>query len=209
MNLRAVLFDFGMVLSTSPVASAHETLLGISALQADIFDRHYWAHRHAYDEGKFTGESYWQQVASDAGINLSDQQIRDLIAADISMWSGINAPMLEWARSVGNAGLRTGILSNIGFELATAMENNFPWVAEFKYTIWSCREAIAKPDPEIFRRAQEKLQVVPQEILFIDDREENIRAAREFGFLGILFKDVDQLKRDLKEQGLTKLLPVL
>ena len=209
MNLRAVLFDFGMVLSTSPVASAHETLLEISALQADIFDRHYWAHRHAYDEGKFTGESYWQQVASDAGINLCDQQIRDLIAADISMWSGINAPMLEWARSVGNAGLRTGILSNIGFELATAMENNFPWVAEFKYTIWSCREAIAKPDPEIFRRAQEKLQVVPQEILFIDDREENIRAAREFGFLGILFKDVDQLKRDLKEQGLTKLLPVL
>ena len=209
MNLRAVLFDFGMVLSTSPVASAHETLLGISALQADIFDRHYWAHRHAYDEGKFTGESYWQQVASDAGINLSDQQIRDLIAADISMWSGINAPMLEWARSVGNAGLRTGILSNIGFELATAMENNFPWVAEFKYTIWSCREAMAKPDPKIFRRAQEKLQVAPQETLFIDDREENIRAAREFGFLVILFKDVDQLKRDLKEQGLTKLLPVL
>ena len=209
MNLRAVLFDFGMVLSTSPVASAHETLLEISALQADVFDRHYWAHRHAYDEGKFTGESYWQQVASDAGINLSDQQIRDLIAADISMWSGINAPMLEWARSVGNAGLRTGILSNIGFELATAMENNFPWVDEFKYTIWSCRLAMAKPDPKIFHCAQQKLDVAAQEILFIDDREENIRAARELGFIGIVFKDVSRLKRDLKDQGLSNLLPAL
>ena len=209
MNLRAVLFDFGMVLSTSPVASAHKSLLKTSALNADVFDRHYWAHRHAYDEGKFTGESYWRQVASDAGIELSDQQIKDLIAADILMWSGINAPMLEWARSVGRAGFKTGILSNIGFELASAMEKNFPWVEEFKYTIWSCREAMAKPDPKIFRRAQEKLQVAPQETLFIDDREENIRAAREFGFLGILFQNVDLLRRDLKEQRFSKLLPEL
>ena len=125
------------------------------------------------------------------------------------MWSGINAPMLEWARSVGRAGFKTGILSNIGFELATAMENNFPWVAEFKYTIWSCRLATAKPDPKIFRSALEKLQVAPREILFIDDREENIRAAREAGFLGSVFKDVPQLRHDLNEQGLSKLLPAL
>ena len=48
MNLRAVLFDYGMVLSTPPVVSAHLRLLGISALSADVFDRHYWAHRHAF-----------------------------------------------------------------------------------------------------------------------------------------------------------------
>jgi len=209
MKFRAVLFDFGMVLSTPPLVSAHRCLLGICGLSAEVFDRHYWAHRHAYDEGKFTGEAYWEKVASDAGIQLSAEQVKELIAADILMWSGINAPMLEWARSVGRAGFRTGILSNIGFELATAMESNFPWVAEFKYTVWSCRLAMAKPDPEIFRCAQERLDVAPQEILFIDDREENIRAAREFGFRGILFKDIDQLRRDLNEQGLSKLLPSL
>jgi putative hydrolase of the HAD superfamily len=209
MDLRAVLYDFGMVLSTSPVASAHQNLLAISALNADAFDRHYWAHRHAYDEGKFTGEGYWQKVASDAGIGFSAEQVKGLIAADISMWSGINAPMLEWARRVGRADFKTGILSNIGFELATAMENNFPWVEEFKYTIWSCREAMAKPDQKIFALAQQKLQVVPREILFIDDREENISAARKFGFLGILFKDVEQLRRDLKKQGLSTILPAL
>ncbi|HSS99284.1 MAG TPA: HAD family phosphatase [Terriglobales bacterium] len=209
MSLRAVLFDFGMVLSTSPVASAHKTLLGISALSTEVFERHYWAHRHAYDEGKFTGEGYWQKVASDAGIGLSAEQIKGLIAADILMWSGINAPMLEWARSVGRAGFKTGILSNIGFELATAMEKNFPWVEEFKYTIWSCRLAMAKPDPKIFHCAQQKLDVAPQEILFIDDREDNIEAARKVGFIGIVFKDVSQLKRDLKEQGFSNILPQL
>jgi len=209
MNLRAVLFDYGMVLSTPPVLSAHRDLIEIFALDTDIFDRCYWASRHAYDAGQYVGETYWQKVASDAGVSLTAQQIHNLIEADILMWSGINAPMLEWARSVGRAGFKTGILSNIGFELATAMENNFPWVAEFKYTIWSCRLATAKPDPKIFRSAQEKLQVAPQEILFIDDREENIRAARKAGFLGIVFKDLSQLRHDLNEQGLSKLLPAL
>lgn len=207
MNLRAVLFDYGMVLSTPQVLSSHQTLVEIFALGPEIFDRCYWASRHAYDAGHYTGETYWQKVASDARISLTAQQIENLIETDILMWSGINAPMLEWARSVGRAGFKTGILSNIGFELATALENKFSWVAEFKYTIWSCRVASAKPDPYIFQCAQEKLQVAPQEILFIDDREENIQAARKAGFLGIVFKDIHQLERDLKTQGLSDVLP--
>lgn len=207
MNLRAVLFDYGMVLSTPQALGSYQTLVGIFALGNEIFDRCYWASRHAYDAGAFDGPGYWQKVASDAGISLTAQQVQALIEADILMWSGINAPMLEWARSVGRAGFKTGILSNIGFELATALENQFAWVAEFKYTIWSCRVASAKPDPHIFRLAQEKLHVAPGEILFIDDREENIRAAREAGFLGIVFKDIAQLERDLKAQGLSDVLP--
>jgi putative hydrolase of the HAD superfamily len=207
MNLRAVLFDYGLVLSTSPVLSAHQTLIEIFALGPEIFDRCYWASRHPYDAGRYVGEAYWQKVAGDAGIRLTAEQIQKLIDADILMWSGINTPMLEWARSVGRAGFKTGILSNIGFELATALENNFPWVAEFKYTIWSCRVGSAKPEPEIFRSVQEKLQVAPQETLFIDDREENIHAARKAGFVGIVFKDVHQLERDLEARGFSEVLP--
>ena len=207
MNLRAVLFDYGMVLSTPQVSRPYQSLVEIFALGHEIFDRCYWASRRAYDAGDFDGKGYWQKVASDAGISLNAQQIQNLIEADILMWSGINAPMLEWARSVGRAGFKTGILSNIGFELATALENNFSWVSEFKYTIWSCRVASAKPDPHIFRCAQDKLQVAPGETLFIDDREENISAAREAGFIGIVFKDIYQLDRDLKAQGLADILP--
>lgn len=207
MNLRAVLFDYGLVLSTPPVPRAHQTLVDLFALSSDVFDRYYWANRYLYDAGRYTGETYWQKVASDAGISLTAEQIHELIKADILLWSGINTPMLEWARSVGRAGFKTGILSNIGFELATALENKFPWVGEFKFSIWSCRVGFAKPEPEIFQCVQEKLQVAAEEILFIDDREENIYAARKARFLGIVFKDIDQLEHELKAQGLAKFLP--
>ncbi len=209
MTLRAVLFDYGLVLSSPPVLSAHQTLVDLFTLGPEVFDRCYWANRHPYDAGRYTGDAYWQKVAGDAGISLTPTQIAKLIEADILMWSGINTPMLQWARNVGRAGFKTGILSNIGFELATALENKFPWVAEFKYTIWSCRFACAKPEPEIFQFAQKMLQVAPQETLFIDDREENIDAARTAGFHGVVFKDVQQLAHDLKAQGFDEALPAL
>ena len=207
MKLHAVLFDYGMVLSTPQIPSAHQELMEILALGPDIFNRCYWANRHAYDAGLYDGEAYWKKVASDAGTSLTQDQIQRLIVADIRMWSGINPAMLDWARSLGRTGLKTGIISNIGFELAAAMEKQFSWVTEFKYTIWSCRIGSAKPDPKIFQCAQENLQVAAEEILFLDDRQENIDAARKAGFFGIVFKDIDQLERDLNAQGFAKLLP--
>jgi putative hydrolase of the HAD superfamily len=209
MNLQAVLFDYGMVLSTPQVPNAHQKLVDIFALSADVFDRCYWASRHAYDQGRYTGQEYWDKVAADAGVSLTGRQTQSLIEADIEMWSGINAPMLEWARSVGREGFRTGILSNIGFELASALEREFAWIKEFPYTIWSCRVGSAKPEAIIFQHAQEKLGVDPEAVLFIDDREENVDGARRAGFCGIVFKNIDDLERQLDAQGLAQKLPKL
>jgi putative hydrolase of the HAD superfamily len=209
MNLQAVLFDYGMVLSTPQVASAHQRLIDVFAVSADVFDRCYWASRHAYDQGRYTGQEYWDKVAADAGVSLTGRQTQALIEADIEMWSGINPAMLEWARSVGQEGFRTGILSNIGFELASALERQYTWIKEFPYTIWSCRVGAAKPEAEIFQHAQAKLGVEPETILFIDDRPENIDGARRAGFRAILFKNMDDLERELSAQGLAERLPKL
>lgn len=209
MKLQAVLFDYGMVLSTPQVASAHQRLVDIFAVGADVFDRGYWAHRHAYDQGRYTGQEYWDQVAADAEVSLTARQTQQLIEADIEMWSGINEPMLDWARSVGRMGLRIGILSNIGFELATALEREFAWIKEFPHTIWSCRVGLAKPDAEIFRHAQAKVGAAPEAILFIDDKHENVEGARRVGLQGIVFKNVDDFGQELEAQGLAEQLPKL
>ena len=209
MKLQAVLFDYGMVLSTPQVASAHQKLVDVFAVSADIFDRCYWASRHAYDQGRYTGQEYWDRVAADAGASLTPRQTQALIEADIEMWSGINPSMLEWARSVGRAGFRTGILSNIGFELASALERQYAWTKEFPYTIWSCRVGAAKPEAEIFQHARAKLGVEPEAVLFIDDRPENVDGARRTGFRAILFKSIDDLEQELSAQGLAEQLPKL
>src|SRR5882757_4002439 len=121
MALRAVIFDYGMVLSAPADPVAHQQLVRIFGAPAEAFEKVYWAYRHAYDEGRFEGPGYWRACAEEAGVTLTPEQIADLIETDIRMWINLNQPMVDWALQVHGSGFRTGILSNIGEELAIAV----------------------------------------------------------------------------------------
>ncbi len=58
-----------------------------------------------------------------------------------------------------------------------------------------------KPDPKAYTNAAERLGMLPEECVFIDDQERNVIAAREQGMTAVLFTTYAQF-----EQDLTKLL---
>ena len=68
--------------------------------------------------------------------------------------------------------------------------------------VFSHRFRVAKPDPEIFRRALEVLGALPQNVVFIDDLLENVLAARGEGIRSFQFVDAEQLRRELTSEGL-------
>jgi putative hydrolase of the HAD superfamily len=201
MAIRAVIFDYGMVLSHPPEPSALNNLLTITGLDRGTFDGHYWTHRHAYDMGKLNGRTYWQHFAADAAIELTATDIERLIENDVLMWCTINEPMLAWAKSLADSGLRIGILSNMGEETLAYMRQEFGWLGDFHHHTWSCELGIAKPDPAIYTYTCEKLGVAPAEALFLDDKAENIRAAEEVGLVGIQFRNIEQLQAELESRG--------
>jgi putative hydrolase of the HAD superfamily len=55
----------------------------------------------------------------------------------------------------------------------------------------------AKPQRRYYVKVLEKLHVKPNELLFIDDTEKNVLAARSLGINAILFKNPEQLVREL------------
>ena len=55
MALRAVIFDFGMVLTGQPNMQAHDEMVRLTGQTPERFEELYWADRHAYDEGKLNG----------------------------------------------------------------------------------------------------------------------------------------------------------
>jgi putative hydrolase of the HAD superfamily len=207
LSLRAVIFDYGMVLSAPADPASHEELIRIFGAPAAAFEEQYWAHRHAYDAGAHTGESFWNTCAAGAGITLSPEQIALLIENDIRMWSSIDQTMVDWAMALGRAGIRIGVLSNIGFELVPALKQTHPFLANFHHCTWSCDLRLAKPDPAIYLHTLEQLGVAPEEALFLDDRVENVNAARSLGIDAILFKNPAQLHQELATRGLDALLP--
>lgn len=54
--------------------------------------------------------------------------------------------------------------------------------------VFSCHEHIVKPNPEIFMRICEKYSIKPEECIFIDDREKNVRGAESVGMKGIVYE---------------------
>lgn len=207
MPIRAVIFDYGMVLSNPADPVAHARMVAISGLAADALDRAYWRHRHEYDLG-LTGPQFWDRVAADNGIRFTPEQIEQLIQTDIRMWTSVNQDMFAWVAALQNAGIRTAILSNMTAEIKDYMLQEFGWLAQFHHLTWSCELGIAKPDPAIYLHTCEKLGVRPKEALFLDDKPENVAAADAAGLHGIRFATVEQLRHDLESSGLGRELPV-
>ena len=57
---------------------------------------------------------------------------------------------------------------------------------------------LAKPDPEFYQYALGKLNIKPEEVIFIDDREINLIPARKLGMKTILFYTPEQCKNELQ-----------
>ena len=207
MALRAVVFDYGMVLTGEPDSSAHEKLLNITGLPLARFESLYWADRPAYDEGKLTGIGYWQKFLREAGLPADQKKVEELNQWDIRMWTTQNPAMIDWQLAIKQRGLLTAILSNMGEAVLVSVEREFDWIHRFDVLVWSYQLHLAKPDPAIFRHALRELGTRPEETLFLDDKLVNVEAARALGIKALQFSTVDRLRADLVAVGFDAALP--
>lgn len=208
MALRAVVFDYGMVLSGLPDAKAHAELLRITGLSHEAFEALYWVDRHAYDRGDLNGLTFWQKLVSDAALDLAPHDIHALNRWDARMWTTSNPQMLAWHQALKAHGLKTAILSNMGDTVMESIAEEFAWIEDFDLLIWSYQHRMAKPEPAIYELLLDKLGTAPDETLFLDDKLENIEAARQLGIVGLQFSTVEKLRQDLISTGLKASLPL-
>ena len=200
-HVTAVLFDYGMVLSGPPHPQAWARMLAVTGLEEPAFHAAYWAPRHAYDRGTHTGADYWRAAGRHAGLELTDAQVSELIAADNMLWTQWNQPMIDWAQRLQAAGTRTGILSNLGDSMMHGVLAAMPWLAGFDSLLWSHAVKLAKPEPEIYQHAAEGLKTTPENILFVDDREENIAGGLTAGMQAVLYRGQAEFEAEMERRG--------
>jgi putative hydrolase of the HAD superfamily len=205
-SVKAVLFDFGQVLSLPPDPAIWQQMLAISGLSEADLHREYWASRHDYDRGTLTGEVYWHKAAAGSQTTFTPTQIAGLIAADTNLWSRLNRPMVDWAERLQRAGIRTGILSNIGDAMADGLTAKFDWLSAFDPCIWSYSLKLAKPEAAIYHCAAQGLATDPPHILFIDDKPENIEAAHSISMQTIQYRNHAEFEQEMQQRGLASLL---
>jgi putative hydrolase of the HAD superfamily len=197
-----------MVLTGLPNAAAHDAMVRITGLPVDEFEKLYWADRHAYDEGKLTGVSFWQNFARAANLPLDQSQLDELNRQDARMWTTQNPAMVAWQHRLKEHGTRTAILSNMGDSVLDSVLREFPWIGNFDVLVWSYQLHMAKPEPAIYRHVLNELGTQPEETLFIDDKRINIEAAQALGMKALEFTTVERLRDDLIAAGFDSDLPL-
>jgi putative hydrolase of the HAD superfamily len=207
LALRAVVFDFGEVLTGRPDAGARSALLRITGLSDASFERYYWADRHAYDEGKLTGLGFWQKLCKDAGLKLSAETIEELNRWDVRMWTTQDPAMVRWAARVRERGLKTAVLSNMGDSVHASIMQAFAWLKDFDALVWSYELGYAKPDARIYEEVLRRLDVRAEEMLFLDDKAVNVDVARALGIEGLVYSTMEKLGADLAARGWDGELP--
>lgn len=207
--IKAVLFDYGLVLTGPAHPPAWERMKSLLHAEEAPFHAAYWRYRQDYDSGALTGEAYWRHIVEDLG-EPPDAALRALtkalIDADTDLWTYPNQPMIDWAASLQAAKVFTGILSNLGDAMEAGVRERCPWLGAFNHLTFSHRLRTTKPDPAIYAHAAGGLGVPPAEILFIDDREDNIAGALAAGMQAIRYLDHASFLEGMQEAGLQYLL---
>jgi 2-haloacid dehalogenase len=166
-------------------------------LASDDFDFGAW--NHEQDSGRAFEESeqaavarvpHWREHILSYRANF-DRSLIGEIAATVDVLRDLHA-----------AGVRLLALTNWSAELFPVARGRFDFLDLFEDILVSGEERLAKPDPRIFELLTERSGLPPGACVFVDDKPENVEAARAAGLDGIVFVDDGTLREQLRERGL-------
>jgi putative hydrolase of the HAD superfamily len=194
-----VMFDYGGVVSHTPTQQDLTVLAGVAGASVPDFTERYWNWRRAYDLAELDAPGYWQQVGSGLGRHYSDAEISELNRLDRASWLRLQAGTVALIKDLAAAGLPLALLSNAPGVLAHAI-GRLPIASHFGHLIFSCELKLAKPDPECYERALATLGASAEEVIFIDDRSENVTAAAALGLQAVHFSSPGEAREAVTRQ---------
>jgi putative hydrolase of the HAD superfamily len=201
-GIRAALFDFGGVISTSPFESFNRyerdqqlPLDFLRGLNATNPDTNAWA-RHERNEVTFDEfcDAYEAEALA-VGHTIDAREVIGCLAGDL------RPEMLEAIRRCHER-LRTGLITNNMASMMDGDEGNSTMLSVvdglFDVIIESSKAGIRKPDPRIYELACEQLGVKPSEVVFLDDLGINLKPAAAMGMTTIKVLDADKAIAELE-----------
>ena len=194
---RAVVFDIGGVLCLTP---------------ATHWEAH-WARSLRMTEADLTAALREVGVAGTLGLmtlseaeaaiscclGLTPQAAAALMADVWTEYLGVpNAPLIAYLDSLRPRYL-TALLSNSFVGAREREQVAYGFGSRCDVIVYSHEVGLQKPDLAIYSLVEKRLGVEASEIVFVDDVDENVAAAREAGWTAIQFIDSEQALRGLAE----------
>lgn len=141
-------------------------------------------------------EQFWIDFQKKLGINDDWRNVRNFLIGSISISKEI-AEMIKKLKGE----YEVLFLSNSHIDFTPELERKFNFKKEFHGGLLSHEHPFYKPDRRFYLELLSRTTSKPEEIVFIDDIENNLKPASELGMNTILFKSIEQLKEELLKSG--------
>lgn len=187
--IKALFLDVGGVLMTNGWDHA------LRKKTAEAFNIDYVAmdSRHqlvfdTYETGKLTLDEYLRQTIFFAQRSFTLQDVKQFIFDQARPYT----EMINLVKELkAHHGLKIGVVSNEGRELAVDRIHRFDLPSFVDFFIISSFVHFRKPDLDIYRLSIDVVQVPPSQIAYIDDRALLIEVAKGLGIQGIHHQSVE------------------
>ena len=197
MVIRAVVFDIGGVLEITPdlgVDRKWETRLGLPDGEILARLRDVW---RGGSIGTITLDDVHQALQERLGL---DDQTRAQYMADVwrEYLGTANTELIDYARRL-RPRWRTGIVSNSFVGAREREQAAYGFEDLVEEIVYSHEVGFSKPDPRIYALACTRLDVAPEETVFLDDSDVCVAGARDVGIHAIRYRDNAQAIAEIEK----------
>lgn len=196
---KAIVFDFGGVIAKTDrqqVAAFVAKSFNIS--EEEALNTLAGLKENTQNDG--IENDFWLNFARSKGKKLPDDWLKQLNEVRLSALQEIPG-MVNVVKCLKKQGFQTALLSNVRKSQAQ-IKRKLGFYELFHPSVLSYEINIRKPDPKAYHYLLNKLNLPPQEVLFIDNKTDNIATAKSLGMDAILFENTPQLIEALKARGI-------
>lgn len=196
-SIRAVIFDWGGVFTPMTFLDHTQEWEKRLGLAQGTLNRALWGREWKQLEiGAISQEAFDDHVAR--SLDLPDREAVCQFYQEYYANDHLDQRVAAAVRALRDR-YRVALLTNAfpGHAETIREKHGFDPCAEFDLYINSAEVGLAKPDPTIYRLVLDRLEVAPDEAVFLDDMVRNTDAAHALGIHTILFADAETGLRDL------------
>lgn len=192
-SITTIFFDWGGVIAGDPDDGFLSLLLRNIGASENQVQEIYDTYMKRFMKGHITEKEYWEALRVNYGF-----VIHDSISDEFKKWHGLvkNDDILALAGQAKAKGFQTAILTNV-IEPTYKVLQEAGYYDYFDTVIASCKVGFAKPQPEIYQLALDRMNTTAAQSVFIDDKQKNLDPAHRMGFTTILAKNPVQIIQDI------------
>jgi putative hydrolase of the HAD superfamily len=168
-------------------------------LDVDEMNRRHHLTFDTYEEGKLSLDEYLNRIVFYQEQPFSREEFKAFMYAQSQPYP----EMIELMRGLKiQHGLQVAAVSNEGRELTVYRVQQFKLGTFIDFFVSSCFVHYRKPDRDIFRMALDIAQVIPQQVVYIDNEPMFVEVAQSLEIRGMLHTDYETTREALEAMGL-------